>query len=149
MQSILIADIIARAENMSKKPSLTAGVPYTFYPVNNTGRNIQSSFGSAGMIRGFQHATASNLPVATVLPSSTQIVFYDPTSKMVKQYNTSTKTITNIGAPYSATTNVYYGMVPIQPAAGFEGGRRRRKTRRSGRRKPLYTRVRKVKPLFR
>lgn len=155
MASVLVADIVARAANMSQKAGLTKGLPYTFYPVDSMGRNVQSTIGADGMVRGFQHATASGLPVATVMPSSSIIVYYDPTSNMVKRYNTSTKTSENVGAPYSGLTAVYYGLVPMIPAAGFEnatGGRRRRKTRRSGRtrhRKPLYTRVRKVKPLFR
>lgn len=132
MESVLVADIVARAENISKKEGLTSGLPYTFYPVNATGRNVQSSVGAEGMARGFQHAVMSGLPAAMAMPKSSIIVYYDPSVNLVRRYNTVSKSIEDVGAPYSGLTGVYFGLQPFQPAAGFEGGlrRRRRQTRR-------------------
>ena len=126
------ADIISRAINMSQKESLTAGIPYTFYPVNATGRNIQSAYGKDDMVQGCQHAVASGLPVAMAVKNSQYIIYYDPSVNIVRRYNTLTKTSDDVGVPYSGPTAVYFGLQPFQPAAGFEGGlrRRRRQTRR-------------------
>ena len=152
MDTVLVADIIAHAANILQKKGLTSGIPYTFYPVNASRRNVQSSMGTDAMVRGFQHATMSGLPAAMVMPNTQQIIYYDPSVNLVRRYNLSTKIVHDIGPPYSEATGVYFGMTPIQPAAGFEGGRgRRRKTRGRGKKRrlhPGYTRVRKPKPLF-
>lgn len=133
MESVLVADIVARAANISQKRGLTAGLPYTFYPVNASGRNVQSSVGADGMVRGFQHAVSSSLPAAMAMPESSIIVYYDPTVNLVRRYNTASQTIEDVGAPYSGPTGVYFGLQSFGPAAGFEGGlrRRRRQTKKS------------------
>lgn len=142
MESFLVANIVGRAENISKKEGLTSGLPYTFYPVNATGRNIQSSVGAEGMARGFQHAVMSGLPAAMAMPKSSIIVYYDPSVNLVRRYNTASKSIEDVGAPYSGLTGVYFGLQPFQPAAGFEGGlrRRRRQTKKSKSRRRRGTR---------
>lgn len=142
MESVLVADIVARAANMSQKRGLTSGLPYTFYPVNASGRNVQSSVGADGMVRGFQHAAMSGLPAAMAMPEYNIIVYYDPSVNLVRRYNTVSKSIEDVGAPYSGPTGVYFGLQPFQPAAGFEGGlrRRRHQTKRSKSRRRRHTR---------